>query len=57
MDTNQASIELHPWLSSISTLDNPDFAIFDLDPMENTDFEDARKVALALKNYLTEKDY
>lgn len=46
---NQASIELHPWLSSISTLDNPDFAIFDLDPMENTDFEDARKVALALK--------
>lgn len=46
---NQGSIELHPWLSSISTLDNPDFAIFDLDPMENTDFEDARKLALALK--------
>jgi bifunctional non-homologous end joining protein LigD len=49
---NQASLELHPWLSRTSSLDNPDFIIFDLDPMENTDFEDARKVALALKNLL-----
>jgi len=49
---NQASIELHPWLSRTSSLENPDFVIFDLDPMENTDFEDARKVALALKKML-----
>lgn len=47
---NQASLELHPWLSRVSSLDYPDFVIFDLDPMENTDFEDARKVALAFKN-------
>jgi bifunctional non-homologous end joining protein LigD len=46
---NQACLELHPWLSRTSSLGNPDFIIFDLDPMENTDFEDARKVALALK--------
>ena len=46
---NQASLELHPWLSRTYSLENPDFVIFDLDPMENTDFEDARKVALALK--------
>lgn len=49
---NQASLELHPWLSRTSSLENPDFVIFDLDPMENTDFEDARKVALALKDLL-----
>ena len=46
---NQACLELHPWLSRTSSLENPDFVIFDLDPMENTDFEDARKVALSLK--------
>lgn len=49
---NQASIELHPWLSRVCSLDYPDFAIFDLDPMENTDFEDARKVAMTLKSLL-----
>ena len=47
---NQACLEFHPWLSRTSSLENPDFVIFDLDPMGNTDFEDARKVALALKN-------
>lgn len=49
---NQASLELHPWLSRTSSLENPDYIIFDLDPMENTDFEDVRKVALALKDLL-----
>lgn len=49
---NQASIELHPWLSRIDSLDFPDFAIFDFDPMEDTDFEDARMLSLALKKLL-----
>jgi len=49
---NQASLELHPWLSRISSLDNPDYVVFDLDPMENTDFQDVRKVALALRDLL-----
>ena len=38
------------------SLENPDFVIFDLDPMENTDFEDARKVALALKKMLDNEE-
>ncbi|MDK2879659.1 MAG: bifunctional non-ous end joining protein LigD [Thermoanaerobacteraceae bacterium] len=49
---NQASIELHPWLSRKGVPDCPDFAVFDFDPMENTDFEDARELALALKKLL-----
>ncbi|MCL6559250.1 MAG: non-homologous end-joining DNA ligase [Firmicutes bacterium] len=49
---NQASIEIHPWLSRIDAPDTPDFAVFDFDPMENTDFEDARQLALALKKLL-----
>lgn len=49
---NQASIELHPWLSKINSLDFPDFVVFDFDPMEDTDFEDARTLSLALKNLL-----
>lgn len=49
---NQASIEFHPWLSRVGSIDYPDFAVFDLDPMENTNFEDVRQVALALKKLL-----
>jgi bifunctional non-homologous end joining protein LigD len=49
---NQASLEIHPWLSRIGSIDHPDFAVFDLDPMEDTDFEDARFLALALKKLL-----
>lgn len=49
---NQASLEMHPWLSRVGTIDYPDFAVFDLDPMENTGFEDARQLALALKRLL-----
>lgn len=49
---NQASIEIHPWHSRIHTLDYPDYAIFDLDPMENTTFEHASQLALQLKKTL-----
>ncbi len=49
---NQACCELHPWLSSVETLDYPDFAVFDLDPMENTTFDQVRKVALLIKELL-----
>lgn len=49
---NQGCIELHPWLSRAQALEFPDFAVFDFDPMEGTDFEDARKLALALKRLL-----
>jgi bifunctional non-homologous end joining protein LigD len=49
---NQACLELHPWLSSVGSLDHPDFAVFDLDPMENTTFEQVRQVALAVREIL-----
>ncbi len=49
---NQACLELHPWLSSVSSLEHPDFAVFDLDPMENTTFEQVGRVALAVREIL-----
>ena len=49
---NLGVIEFHPWLSSLPHLDNPDFAVFDLDPMEKYGFEEVRQVALAIKELL-----
>ncbi|NPV70921.1 MAG: DNA polymerase domain-containing protein [Firmicutes bacterium] len=46
---NQASIEIHPWLSSLGTIDYPDYAVFDLDPAPPATFEDAVVVARALE--------
>lgn len=50
---NQACLELHPWLSSVSTLDYPDFAVFDLDPMEKTTFNQVREAALVVNEILS----
>jgi bifunctional non-homologous end joining protein LigD len=50
---NQASIELHPWLSRVDRIERPDFLVLDVDPPEN-DFERAVKVALAVKEVLDE---
>ncbi len=49
---NQAAVELHPWLSSVDSLDCPDYVVFDLDPMEKSSFEDVTEVALVLKDIL-----
>jgi bifunctional non-homologous end joining protein LigD len=49
---NQACVELHPWHSRVGSLNYPDYAIFDLDPMESTDFDDAVELAFAVKNAL-----
>lgn len=51
---NQACIELHPWMSSSSHLDYPDFAVLDLDPAGQTTYQDACAVALVLKQVLDE---
>jgi bifunctional non-homologous end joining protein LigD len=51
---NQACLELHPWLSSIASLDYPDFLVFDLDPMERSSFEQVKKVALVIRETLGE---
>ena len=49
---NQACLEIHQWLSSVETPDNPDFAVFDLDPMEGISFSQICAVALAVKKLL-----
>ena len=41
---NQGSIDLHPWLSRTGTLDEPDYAVLDLDAKESP-FEDVIKTA------------
>jgi bifunctional non-homologous end joining protein LigD len=50
---NYAAITIHPWSSRLQTLDNPDFVLFDLDPIE-TSFKTVQEVALALKAVLAE---
>ncbi len=42
-------IEIHPWLSRISTLEHPDFAIFDLDPAEGATWDQVCAVAQLLR--------
>lgn len=51
---NQAALELHPWLSSLDTLRHPDFAVFDLDPMEKSTFGQVKEAALVLYERLNE---
>ncbi len=41
---NLGCIEINPWNSKIDTLENPDYVLFDLDPVE-VDFKDVVKVA------------
>ncbi|NMB41052.1 MAG: DNA polymerase domain-containing protein [Firmicutes bacterium] len=53
---NQACLEIHQWLSSINTLDCPDFAVFDLDPMEGVAFSKVCTIALALQRLLKQKN-
>ncbi|MEW5784438.1 MAG: non-homologous end-joining DNA ligase [Bacillota bacterium] len=52
---NQACLELHPWLSSVGTLDQPDFAVFDLDPMEKSTFDQVRLTALTVREALNRR--
>jgi DNA ligase D len=52
---NAASIDLHPWHSRIDSPQQPDWAVFDLDPAEGATFENvlviARLIAVALEHY------
>lgn len=50
---NQTAFELHPFLSRVDSIDCPDYAVFDLDPMERTTQADVRKTALALRAALS----
>ena len=42
---NLGAIEIHPWLSRIATAEQPDFAIFDLDPADGATWEQVVDVA------------
>lgn len=44
---NLGCIELNPWNSKVSTPDNPDFLILDLDPSGKNNYDDVVDVALA----------
>ncbi len=52
---NAASIDLHPWHSRIDAPQQPDWAVFDLDPAEGASFESvvtiAKLVGVALDHY------
>jgi bifunctional non-homologous end joining protein LigD len=49
---NSGVIEFHPWLSSIDSLDSPDYAVFDLDPMEKYGIDEVRQVAKSIGELL-----
>ena len=53
---NQACIEMHPWLSSIPTLDYPDFVVIDLDPSKGSSYQDVISIALLVKELLDNLD-
>ncbi|MBV9092555.1 MAG: non-homologous end-joining DNA ligase [Streptosporangiaceae bacterium] len=52
---NQASIELHVFLSQLGALDRPDQLVFDLDPADAGQFGQACRTALALRRLLTDE--
>lgn len=47
------SVEVHAWTSKWPKLDEPDFAVLDLDPHEPIEFEDVRAVARLVNVVLT----
>lgn len=47
------SVEVHAWTSRWPKLDEPDFAVLDLDPHEPIEFEDVRAVARLVNVVLT----
>jgi bifunctional non-homologous end joining protein LigD len=48
---NQATIELHPWLSRVDHIERPDVLVFDLDPPEGG-FDVAVEVAFVMREVL-----
>jgi bifunctional non-homologous end joining protein LigD len=46
---NSGAIDVHPWHSRIDAPEQPDWAVFDLDPFEPATFDDVREVARLVK--------
>ena len=53
---NSGGFEIHPFLSRVEHLDNPDFVVFDLDPMEKGIWEHVCQTALLVKQALEHWD-
>ena len=49
---NLACIDQNPWMSRIGTLDNPDFALIDLDPTEGCPYQQIVEAAQLVKKTL-----
>jgi len=50
---NHGAIEFHQWLSRAHDLEEPDWAVFDLDPGDDVDFKQVLEVALHVRDDLT----
>jgi bifunctional non-homologous end joining protein LigD len=46
---NAGVVDLHPWHSRVGAPDQPDWAVFDLDPFEPASFDDVRDIARLVK--------
>jgi len=49
---NLGCVEINPWNSRIENLENPDYAIIDLDPSDKNSFKEVIEVALVTKEIL-----
>jgi len=49
---HQGCLEVHGWLSTVGNIDNPDLAVFDLDPADGVSFRDVLRVALIVREML-----
>nr|MBI1229118.1 DNA ligase D [Cytophagales bacterium] len=49
---NLGCIEINPWNSTVSSLENPDYGVIDLDPSPTTTFEEVIEVAQAAYDIL-----
>lgn len=52
--TSQASLAVHPWLSTIDAVEKPDKIIFDLDPSDS-DFSEVKFAAKSVKQFFLDK--
>lgn len=49
---NLGCIEINPWLSKVTNIENPDYAVIDLDPSPSNTFEQVIEAALAVRKVL-----
>src|SRR5437763_13288323 len=50
---NLGCIDLNPWYARCDDVDRPDFLHFDLDPVPDATFDQARKTALIIRDSLS----